>query len=96
MPRLGAAIRTARIRRRKRAADFAHRLDVSLPTLRKLESGDPGVSIGKFVMALWLLDLLPAMIEALDPAADEVGLTLDLARMPKRVRHGGEVDLDDL
>ncbi|WP_415914751.1 hypothetical protein [Rhodopseudomonas palustris] len=47
-------------------------------------------------MALWLLDLLPAMIEALDPAADEVGLTLDLARMPKRVRHGGEVDLDDL
>jgi transcriptional regulator with XRE-family HTH domain len=96
LPKLGATIRTARVRRRKRAADFAHRLDVSLPTLRKLEAGDPGVSLGKFVTALWLLDLLPVITEALDPAADKVGLTLDLARMPKRVRQGAEADLADL
>jgi transcriptional regulator with XRE-family HTH domain len=96
LPKLGEMIRTARIRRRKKAADFAHRLDVSLPTLRKLEAGDPGVSLGKFVTALWLLDLLPMMMEALDPAADKVGLTLDLARMPKRVRQSAEADLDDL
>jgi hypothetical protein len=48
------------------------------------------------VTALWLLDLLPMMMEALDPAADKVGLTLDLARMPKRVRQSAEADLDDL
>jgi DNA-binding XRE family transcriptional regulator len=96
LPKLGATIRTARIRRRRKAADFARRLDVSLPTLRKLEAGDPGVSLGKFVTALWLLDLLPAVLHALDPAADEVGLTLDLARMPKRVRRSAEVDLADL
>ena len=96
LPKLGAAIRTARIRRRRKAADFARRLDVSLPTLRKLEAGDPGVSLGKFVTALWLLDLLPATLHALDPAADEVGLTLDLARMPKRIRRSAEVDLADL
>ena len=52
---VGAAIRTARIRRRKTAAELARRLGVSLPTLRKLEAGDPGVSLGTFVTALWLL-----------------------------------------
>ena len=96
LPKLGAAIRMARIRRRKTAADFARRLNVSLPTLRKLEAGDSGVSLGTFVTALWLLDFLPAMIEALDPATDKVGLTLDLARLPKRVRQRSEVNLDDL
>src|ERR1700692_714327 len=85
LPRLGAAIRTARVRRRKTASDLALRLGVSLPTLRKLEAGDPGVSIGTFVTALWLLDLSSALIDAIDPAKDEIGLTLDLARMPKRV-----------
>lgn len=96
LPRLGAAIRTARIRRRKTAGDLARRLGVSLPTLRKLEAGDPGVSIGTFLAALWLLDLSSNLMEAIDPAQDEIGLTLDLARMPKRVRRSAEFDLDQL
>src|ERR1700688_510688 len=83
LPRLGAAIRTARIRRRKTAAELARRLGVSLPTLRKLEAGDPGVSLGTLVTALWLLDLSGQACAALDPANDRVGMTLDLARMPK-------------
>ena len=93
---VGAAIRTARIRRRKTAAELARRLGVSLPTLRKLEAGDPGVSLGTFVTALWLLDLSGQACAALDPANDRVGMTLDLARMPKRVRRTKELNLDDL
>jgi transcriptional regulator with XRE-family HTH domain len=93
---LGAAIRTARIRRRKTAKDLAHRLEVSLPTLRKLEAGDPGVSLATFVTALWLLDLLGGLRAALDPANDRLGITLDLARMPKRVRRTRDLDLADL
>jgi transcriptional regulator with XRE-family HTH domain len=96
LPRIGDAIRTARIRRRKTAADVAGRLGVSLPTLRKLETGDPGVSVGTFLAALWLLDLSPAVMAALDPAKDEVGLTLDMARMPQRVRQPADVNLDEL
>jgi transcriptional regulator with XRE-family HTH domain len=96
LPRIGDAIRTARIRRRKTAADVAGRLGVSLPTLRKLETGDPGVSLGTFLAALWLLDLSPAVMAALDPAKDEVGLTLDMARMPQRVRQAADVNLDEL
>lgn len=96
LPRIGEAIRTARIRRRKTAADLAGRLGVSLPTLRKLETGDPGVSVGTFLTALWLLDLSPAVMAALDPSKDEVGLTLEMARMPKRVRQATEKELDEL
>jgi transcriptional regulator with XRE-family HTH domain len=96
LPHIGDAIRTARIRRRKTAADVAGRLGVSLPTLRKLETGDPGVALGTFLAALWLLDLSPAVMAALDPAKDEVGLTLDMARMPQRVRQAADVNLDEL
>ncbi len=96
LPRIGSSIRTARIRRRKTAADLARRLGVSLPTLRKLEAGDPGVSLGTFVSALWLLDLMPQVVGALDPAKDALGMTLDLARMPKRARQQRGFDLADL
>lgn len=96
LPLIGDAIRTARIRRRKTAADVAGRLGVSLPTLRKLETGDPGVALGTFLAALWLLDLSPAVMAALDPAKDEVGLTLEMARMPQRVRQAADVNLDEL
>lgn len=96
LPQIGSAIRTARIRRRKTAADQAHRLGVSLPTLRKLEAGDPGVSLGTFVTALWLLDLMPGMVAAIDPSKDNLGMTLEAARMPKRVRRNADVDLAKL
>jgi transcriptional regulator with XRE-family HTH domain len=96
LPQIGAAIRTARIRRRKTAADLAQRLNVSLPTLRKLEAGDGGVSLGTFVTALWLLDLLKDFRTALDPANDRLGITLDLARISKRVRRTKDLDLGEL
>lgn len=75
---------------------MAGRLGVSLPTLRKLENGDPGVALGTFLTALWLLDLSTAVMAALDPAKDEIGLTLDMARMPKRVRPAADRNLDEL
>jgi hypothetical protein len=81
LPQIGAAIRTARIRRRKTASDLAQRLNVSLPT---------------FVTALWLLDLLQDFCAALDPANDRLGITLDLARISKRVRRTKDLDLGEL
>src|ERR1043166_2614894 len=96
LPKLGYAIKTARIRRRKTAADLAGRLGVSLPTLRKLEAGDSGVSLGTFVSALWILDLTSGLAAALDPSNDKLGMVFDMARLPKRVRHRQEANLDDL
>ena len=83
----GEAVKFARRRRRQTAADLAMRLGVSLPTFRKLERGDPSVSLGTFVMALWLLDLIENFTQAVNPAQDKTGLALEMARMPKRIRH---------
>jgi transcriptional regulator with XRE-family HTH domain len=53
---LGERLRQARIARNEMQQLFAERLGVSRPTLSKMESGDPGVTIGLWVKALYLLD----------------------------------------
>ena len=73
LPELGAAIRVARIRRRQSAQDFASRLGVTLPTLRKLERGDPGVAVATFVSALWLIGLLDRLRDLARPESDVLG-----------------------
>jgi transcriptional regulator with XRE-family HTH domain len=54
---LGARIRAARLRRRMTQATLAARVDVSLPTIRKLEKGDPTTSLATMVRALQVLGL---------------------------------------
>jgi transcriptional regulator with XRE-family HTH domain len=54
---LGARIRAARLRRRMTQATLAARADVSLPTIRKLEKGDPTTSLATMVRALHVLGL---------------------------------------
>ncbi len=53
---LGERLRRARIARHEMQQRFADRIGVSRPTLGKMESGDPGVSIGAWAKALELLD----------------------------------------
>ncbi len=55
---LGQRLKALRIARNDRQSDFAYRLGVSVPTLRKLENGDPTVAIGTWIEALWILDRL--------------------------------------
>ena len=86
LPELGEAIRVARVRRRWSAQEFASRLGVTLPTLRKLERGDPGVALATFVCALWLIGLLDRLRELARPEADVLGNVLETSRLPRRVR----------
>lgn len=55
---LGRRLRDARLKRNEPQREFAVRLGVSIPTLRKMETGDPSVSLGVWVEALDLLDRL--------------------------------------
>ena len=55
---LGQRLRRIRLDRDESQQRFAARLGTSIPTLRKMENGDPGVSIGLWVDALYLLDRL--------------------------------------
>jgi transcriptional regulator with XRE-family HTH domain len=54
---LGARVRAARLRRRMTQATLAARADVSVPTIRKLERGDPTTSLATLARALQVLGL---------------------------------------
>jgi len=62
---LGQQLLARRLERNERQSDFAARLGVSIPTLRKLEQGDPTVAIGTWVDAVWLLGRLNLLAEVL-------------------------------
>ncbi len=54
---LGERLRAARLRRRLSVAEMAERMDVSRPTLYRLEHGDLSVSMSVLVRALGVLGL---------------------------------------
>ncbi len=93
---IGQTIRTARLRRRQSAVDVAARIGVSLPTFRKLEHGDPTVSLGAFDTAAWVLGLLPGVQNAVRPESDVQAASMEAARAPRRGPRLREVSLDDL
>jgi len=53
---LGTRLRNERLKRNETQGMFAARIGVSVPTLRKMESGDPTVLIGHWTAALGILD----------------------------------------
>lgn len=53
---LGSRLRAERLRRNDTQTMFAARLGISVPTLRKMESGDPRVLVGYWLAALNVLD----------------------------------------
>ena len=56
---LGENLAIARARRRESQRAWAKRLGVSVPTLIRMERGDPGVGVGIYATALWLMGRSP-------------------------------------
>lgn len=83
--RLGADIRTARIKRRMGVADMAARIGVTRKTISKLEAGDPGVRIETLAGVLMILGEVDRLAALLDPGTDDIGLLLERRRLPTRV-----------
>ena len=54
---LGVRLRTARLRRKMTQAIMAERVGVSVPTLKKLEQGEPTTSLATMVRVLSVLGL---------------------------------------
>jgi transcriptional regulator with XRE-family HTH domain len=87
--KLGQDIRSARVRRRITAAMMAERAFITRTTLRKVEQGNPAVSLGIYATVMFVLGLTPRIADLADVRADDVGLQLEEERLPKRVRQPG-------
>ncbi len=85
LTKLGKDIRGARVRRRISTLVMAERCLIARTTLHKVENGDPGVSIGTYATALFVLGLTDRLMNLADVRFDEVGLTLEEERLPQRI-----------
>ena len=86
LKKLGADIRSARIRRRLKQSLLAERAGISINTLSKVEKGDPGVSMAVVANVLFSLGFGTPFSTLVSQENDRVGLMLDEERLPKRVR----------
>src|SRR3954469_17402300 len=77
---LGENLAIARTRRRESQRAWAKRLGVSIPTLIRMERGDPGVGAGIYATALWLMGTVGGLSELAAPAADRGALEGDVRR----------------
>lgn len=57
LTQFGENIRTARLRRNITMEELSIQADISLPTLRNIESGNPNVSIGAYLKVLTAIGL---------------------------------------
>jgi len=81
---LGENLAIARVRRKESQRSWARRLGISVPTLIRLEQGDPGVGMGIYATALWLVGRINSVTEAADPAQDRGALELDVREAVRR------------
>jgi transcriptional regulator with XRE-family HTH domain len=84
LSRLGSRIRAARLRRRLSAKLVAERAGMSVTTLRSVENGGMGVTIGAYAAVLHVLGL-DTQLDAL-AEVDSLGRDLQDAALPARVR----------
>jgi transcriptional regulator with XRE-family HTH domain len=76
--KLGADLAVARLRRKESLKTWAQRMGVSVPTLQRLESGDPGVGIGIVATALWLIQRDGALAQLAAPELDQGAIEMDI------------------
>lgn len=94
LQRLGEGLAVARIRRRETQSEWARRMGVSRPTLIRMEQGDPGVGVGIYATALWLMGRAEALADLAAPAEDRGALEADVREAMKRrpVRSAGSAE----
>lgn len=84
--KLGQDIKDARRRRRIPMAIAAQRASISMPTLIRLERGDPTVSIASYATVLFVLGMADRLGDLAAAKNDPVGLQLEEEHLPQRIR----------
>jgi hypothetical protein len=76
--KLGADLAVARLRRKESLKTWAQRMGVSVPTLQRLEAGDPAVGIGIVATALWLIKRDSELRNLAAPEHDQGAIEMDV------------------
>lgn len=94
LKRLGANLRTARLRRNLTIDDMAEKIGTGQRAVADAERGKPSTGIAVYTAMLWALDLIDHMADVADPGRDEEGQALALARERGRARPKTELSND--
>jgi len=91
---LGENLAIARTRRRESQRTWAKRLGISVPTLIRMERGDPGVGAGIYATALWLIGNAGGLAGLAAPASDHGALENEVrsALQRRAVRSAASVE----
>lgn len=81
---LGEHLRLGRTRRKESLRAWALRMNVSVPTLMRMEKGDARVGVGVYATALWLMRRDSALQELAAPSADSQALEQEMALLQRR------------
>lgn len=84
--RIGADLRTARIRRKLTIHELAEKIGTGTRAVADAEKGKLSTGIGIYVAMLWALDLIDQLKFIASPTQDKEGQILALSRESKRAR----------
>lgn len=94
LARLGANLRTARLRRNLTIKNMAEKIGTGPRAVADAEKGKPATGIAVYMALLWALDLIDQMEDIADPAKDKEGQALALSRERRRARAAVKIDND--
>lgn len=92
--RLGANLRTARLRRNLTIAEVAQKIGTGPRAVMAAEKGKPSTAFAIYAALLWAYDLLGPLTDIAEPAIDAVGQSLSLANDRSRARRKAGLDND--
>jgi transcriptional regulator with XRE-family HTH domain len=94
LKRLGADLRTARLRRNLTLDAMAEKIGTGVRAVSDAEKGKLSTGIAVYAGMLWALDLLDHLGDAAAPENDDEGQTLALSRERSRAREKAGLDND--
>lgn len=81
---LAQNIALARKRRGETQAQWASKLGVSVPTVARIERGDPSVAVASYVMCMWLINQAEGLADLVAPLNDHAALEREVSKVRSR------------
>ena len=86
LAKLGESLAIARVRRKQSQKNWASRIGVSVPTLIKMEKGEPTVSMAVYATAIWMMGKSVSLESIASPEGDLGAMEMDVrSAIAKRV-----------